>query len=236
MLRLPSSAKPPRQPIEVPTFEEIERITANLPKQVAALAWLGARTGLRPGELLGLDLANIEPFNLPLRTVKEGEPTTGALRVCQQMDCRAHEIVARLKTPKSWRTVKIGAGTVALILEHLAANGRTAAEGGLLFRTLEGNPMAHHYMNKRWAAAVRKAGLRRIRTHDMRHYFASALIEDGASPIFVRDAMGHSRTEETTDTYGHLFPDWDDKVRDTIDTRIARDKASALEAAAEAEK
>lgn len=225
MLALPRSTRPTPK-IEVPTFEEIEAISANLPPIVKAYAWLGARTGLRPGELLGLDLANIEPFDVRLRAVGD-EPTTGTVHVRQQIIARStSEISEVLKTPKSRRDVSIGAGTVALIREHLQANGRHPAEGGLLFQTEQGNAMGHHYIYRYWRKALADAGItRRIRLHDMRHYFASALIDAGASIIAVSEALGHSTTKETLDTYGHLFPNWQEKVRDILELRIAEDGA-----------
>ena len=235
MLKLPRSSRPTPK-IEVPTFEEIEAITANLPPIVAAYAWLGARTGLRPGELLGLDLANIEPFNVRLRAV-DNEPTTGTVHVRQQISTRSvTAILPNLKTGKSRRSVQIGAGTVALILEHLRANNRHAAEGGLLFQTEQGNTMGHHYVYRYWRRALVDAGItRRVRLHDMRHYFASALIDAGASVIAVSEALGHSSTRETLDTYGHLFPNWQEKVRDTLELRIAEDRAKALKLAVNAD-
>ncbi len=51
-----------------------------------------------------------------------------------------------------------------------------------------------------------RAGLRRIRFHDLRHTFGSLLIQAGASLAYVRDQMGHSSIQVTVDIYGHLIP------------------------------
>ena len=48
------------------------------------------------------------------------------------------------------------------------------------------------------------AGLRHIRFHDLRHTFASLLIQQGESLAYVRDQMGHASIQITVDTYGHL--------------------------------
>ena len=50
------------------------------------------------------------------------------------------------------------------------------------------------------------AGLRHIRFHDLRHTFASLLIQQGESLAYVRDHMGHASIRITVDTYGHLVP------------------------------
>ena len=50
------------------------------------------------------------------------------------------------------------------------------------------------------------AGLRHIRFHDLRHTFASLLIQQGESLAYVRDQMGHASIQITVDTYRHLVP------------------------------
>jgi integrase len=51
-----------------------------------------------------------------------------------------------------------------------------------------------------------KAGIRKIRLHDLRHTFGSLLIQNGASIVYVKDQMGHSSIQVTVDIYGHLIP------------------------------
>ena len=48
--------------------------------------------------------------------------------------------------------------------------------------------------------------MRRIRFHDLRHTFASMLIQNGESFVYVRDQLGHSSIQVTVDIYGHLVP------------------------------
>lgn len=56
---------------------------------------------------------------------------------------------------------------------------------------------------------LESASLRRIRSHDLRHTFASMSIPAGAPPPYVRDLMGHSGIKITVDIYGHLTPSAD---------------------------
>ena len=62
------------------------------------------------------------------------------------------------------------------------------------------------------------AGLRRVRFHDLRHTFASLLLQQGESLAYVKDQMGHSSIQVTVDIYGHLVPG---------DNRAAVDKLDA---------
>lgn len=44
-----------------------------------------------------------------------------------------------------------------------------------------------------------------LKLHDLRHTFASALIEEGQSIKYVQTVMGHASAKTTLDVYGHLF-------------------------------
>ncbi len=49
-------------------------------------------------------------------------------------------------------------------------------------------------------------GVHMIRLHDLRHTFASLLIQQGAPLTYVMEQMGHHSIRVTVDTYGHLVP------------------------------
>jgi integrase len=51
-----------------------------------------------------------------------------------------------------------------------------------------------------------KAKLRRIKFHDLRHTFASLLIQNDESLAYVKEQLGHSSIKTTVDAYGHLVP------------------------------
>lgn len=53
---------------------------------------------------------------------------------------------------------------------------------------------------------LKKAGMRRIRFHDIRHTYASLLPGDEESLGCIKEQMGHSSIQMTVDTYGHLVP------------------------------
>jgi integrase len=53
---------------------------------------------------------------------------------------------------------------------------------------------------------LKKAGLRHIRFHDLRHTYASLLLQNRESPVYVNEQLGHHSIQITVDTYGHLIP------------------------------
>ena len=76
-----------------------------------------------------------------------------------------------------------------------------------VFANQEGKPanmdnvkLRHFYPN------LAKAGLRRVRYHDLRHTFASLLLQNGEPLAYIKEQLGHSSITMTVDVYGHLEP------------------------------
>jgi integrase len=53
--------------------------------------------------------------------------------------------------------------------------------------------------------------------HALRHYYASLVIQSGASVKAVQARLGHASAVVTLDTYGHLWPDEEDRTRAAVD-------------------
>ena len=64
------------------------------------------------------------------------------------------------------------------------------------------------------------AKVRRVRFHDLRHTFATMLIQQGEGLAYVRDQMGHSSIKVTVDIYGHLVPGRNRQAVDKLDEQI----------------
>ena len=76
-----------------------------------------------------------------------------------------------------------------------------------VFANGEGNPPdMQNVKNRHFYPNLDKAGLRRIRFHDLRHTFASLLVQDGQPLAYVKDQLGHSSIKLTVDVYAHLQP------------------------------
>jgi integrase len=70
----------------------------------------------------------------------------------------------------------------------------------------DGTYMEQKYIRRVFKRILRKAGFQEMRSHDVRHTFASLLLSDGVSPVYVKEQMGHHSIKVTVDTYGHLIP------------------------------
>lgn len=79
--------------------------------------------------------------------------------------------------------------------------------------------MEQNYIRRIFKRILAKAGLREIRLHDTRHTFASLLLSNGESPVYVKEQMGHHSIQMTVDIYGHLIPSSNRAAINKLDTQ-----------------
>lgn len=63
----------------------------------------------------------------------------------------------------------------------------------------------------------KKANVKKIRIHDLRHSHASLLIELGFSPLLISERLGHENIETTLQTYSHLYPNKQSEVASKLE-------------------
>jgi len=205
--KLPKDEKD-RQVVPMST-EQMRALVAGVPAEMAAMIVVGAGTGMRQSEVLGLTVDRVDFLR---RTV----------RVDRQMLAVPGES-SRLGPPKtkaSVRTIPLPQVVVDALAAHLAAF--PASDGGAfpgLVFTRSGEPWTRQRFGHVWRPVARAAGLPAgTGFHALRHYYASLLIRHGESVKTVQARLGHASATETLDTYAHLWPDSDDRTREAIDT------------------
>ncbi|XOV85709.1 MAG: tyrosine-type recombinase/integrase [bacterium] len=78
----------------------------------------------------------------------------------------------------------------------------------MVFPNLVGKPISHaNLLQRTFYPALRRAGLRKIRLHDLLHTFASLLIANGEDVARVSRLLGHSSPVVTLKVYSHQLPD-----------------------------
>ena len=76
----------------------------------------------------------------------------------------------------------------------------------LVFPNEAGKPIdANNLVKRSFEGALRRAGVRKIRFHDLRHSYASLMIFQGEHPKYIQSQMGHASVSVTMDVYGHLM-------------------------------
>ncbi len=157
-------------------------------------------TGCRAGEILGAAWNHIEwksgEFRVR-RAFKEGhfqEP----------------------KTRTSYRSIPLA----AFLIKELKVWRLACPESpyDLIFPNLDGQPMSYsNLITRGFHPARKRAGIRRIRFHDLRHTFASLMISNGEDIVRVSRLMGHANASFTFNVYCHMLP----RKRDPIGDRLA---------------
>jgi integrase len=113
--------------------------------------------------------------------------------------------------------------TVAALRAHRArqaeerlAVGPGYQESGLVFTRLDGSPIHPERFSSWFRQHVRAAGLPRIRLHDVRHSYATAVLAAGVPAKVVSERLGHSAIAITMDTYSHVLPGLDELAAGTV--------------------
>ena len=89
-----------------------------------------------------------------------------------------------------------------------------------LFTTPQGTQLDPSNLRKVFYRLLVAAKLRRVRFHDLRHTFATLLIQQGKVSRTIRDQLGHSSIKVTVDTYGHLVLGGNRQAVDKLDERV----------------
>ena len=100
-----------------------------------------------------------------------------------------------------------------------------------VFTNEAGNPVdPDNFRNRVWPKLLSKAELRHFPIHSLRHTFASRLIQNGATLLYVQNAMGHHSAAFTLQVYGHFQPTGSRSEVDKLDaiTHEQRKKDTAV--------
>ena len=97
-----------------------------------------------------------------------------------------------------------------VLKEHRAA---TMLKSEFVFPAENGSLTTHQdHVDRPLHGALKRAGMRRIRFHDLRHSFASQLVSAGRSLKEVQELLGHESIQVTM-RYAHLAPE---RMRDAV--------------------
>ncbi len=182
------------------TADEARRFLTATAGERHGVVWaLMLSTGLRRGEVLGL---RWEDFDLD----------AGRLAVTQTVVVASNKAyVSEPKTVAGRRSVSLHPEMVEALRrrqaeqqEERALVGPAWRENGLVFTTALGSLIHPRNLARDFHAAVRRAGVRSIRLHDLRHTAATLALTGGAHPKQVQEMLGHARVAITLDVYSHV--------------------------------
>lgn len=204
------------QPVSPPSVEEVQALLsaadrlANSKNAQVARAWrrnrpmiyLAVDTGMRPGEYLALPRFNV---------------TRSEVKVDRAVERSGHKISVT-KTPAGWRWIDISPDTADMVIHYADAHA-TENSHDLVFPTQTGRwQTAANWRKLAFTAACFEAGLveevevngkiherQKYSPYDLRHFYASMLIENRLNLKRIQQLMGHTNITTTLNIYGHLI-------------------------------
>jgi len=157
-------------------------------------------TGLRQAELLGLRWRDID---LDMLSISVSQVLYKRKGICQFKEP---------KTSHSRRWVAMTPKLALFLREYKAEREQLYQEFGkertldsLVFGSVEDEPIDPCVLSHAFSKIVARAGLGRVRFHDLRHTFASLMLLRGAKPKVISEALGHSVIVFTMDCYSHII-------------------------------
>ncbi len=186
---------------------EVDELAASLPDRFRSLAVVAAYTGLRWGELAGLQVSDVDMLRrrLIVRSAlveASGQPPTLGVP----------------KSPASERTIALPRSVVDALALHLRDHPPV---DGMVWTTERGALLRRGSFGRIWRKAVEASVGLPCRVHDLRHTHAAWLIAAGEHPKAIQTRLGHSSIQVTIDRYGHLMDGLDDRTAARLD-EIAR--------------
>jgi integrase len=192
------------------TPEEAARFIVAARNDAFEGVWLlGLFGGLRLGECLGLRWGDVDL-------------ETGEVRVRQQAtEVYGHVEIGPLKTASSQRDIVISGTTLDSLRRRRAAADVAGHGSEFVFTTPTGRLLDRNNVRRRHFAEVcKKAEIKGLRPHDLRHSMTSHAIAAGLSPIVVARRLGHGSTRMTLDRYGHQLPGQQREAATALEGRL----------------
>ncbi|WP_182653108.1 site-specific integrase [Dietzia sp. CQ4] len=202
-------------PSSLITWDQIQAIRKEAKETVAAAITLGAATGLRGGELGGLRVSSVDFLRHEVHVTHQSQGRSSPWSW------------EELKSDKAQRVVPLTDDAGEALARMLHGAGRGPSEP--LFLTRRGGQFTSNTLGSSFTAARDRAKVTAFTFHDLRHFYASALISAGVSIRGVADLLGHEDPALTLRVYTKLFPGDRERARAAI-SDVMRDQSGTSDA------
>ncbi len=173
-------------------------------------------TGMRQGELLGLRWKDLDLI-------------TGSAAIQQTFYRMGRQQIFKApKTPTARRAVALPPVLVDELRRLREEQGELRRlfapaykDHDLVFCQPAGKPLqANNIVRRDFARTLKRAGLPRIRFHDLRHCHATLLLRQGVHPKVVQERLGHSTPAFTLHVYSHVLPGMQEEATRALEARL----------------
>ena len=201
LVGLPPTQKPEINPFT--TKEARAFLGGNRENQLYPIYHLALHSGLRLGEIAALRVSRDIDLTERTLTIRE---------------TRRQGVTGRPKSRESARRVSLAPEAVEVLREAVAHRPR----GELAF------PMDPGVVSRSMPGACDRAGVKRVRFHDLRHTHATSLIESGENIRAVSARLGHASSSFTLQVYAHVMPGMDEQLAEASGILFSTDAINTL--------
>lgn len=212
------AAEAPRKDTQETRFYELEDVARllNALDAVEDTQWqlffyMALYTGMRPGEIIGLNWSDISGNTLWVNA--------SAVHIKGGHTVRTE----RPKTKKSIRPIVLPQIIVDMLAVHRREQlayrlpfGTNWPEPDAVFTTDIGYRMNISSPTQKFAKLIRTNGLKPLPLYGLRHTAATTMIASGMNPRDVAYRLGHSQTSTTLNIYAHAFADANARATDAL--------------------
>ena len=185
------------------------------------LVVLGVTSGMRRGEMLGLQWKDVDLDAAVLNVRHSLEDTKAGLT---------------LKSPKTKtgkRDIHIPALAVEVLRAHKAEQdelwlqleiGISKGRNRYVFETFKDDtfgPVHPRAATRMFSTFIAKVNVPRITLHGLRHTAATSALRAGENILAVSRRLGHAKTSITLDTYGHAIIGDDEDIAANLEKRLS---------------
>ena len=196
------------EPEQVVKFLEVAKEDRLYPLYILALT-----TGMRFGEMLALHWKDVS-----LDDAKVSINYT-------LQDIAKHKLERKEpKTRASRRLIGLTRVAQAVLRDHrerqkvmLAKRDRISP---WVFCSKSGAPLRQSNVRRSFKKLLKRAELPRMRFHDLRHSFATLMLDAGEHPKIVQEMLGHTKIATTLDTYSHVLKGMQEEAVSRLDRRL----------------
>lgn len=194
------------------TADEVRIIVENAKEEeIYPIVMIALFTGMRKGEIMGLTWKNSIDFENNMIHV------VGSLCRIVHNDNQGGKTYATYeilepKTQKSIRNIPMNDLVKNVLIEQKGRQDREKAkykdiyvDNDLVFARSDGRYLNQRKFMNKYHDFLKRYGIRDCRFHDLRHSFASLLLESGTDMKVTSELLGHSTISTSMDIYSHVY-------------------------------
>lgn len=212
-------ADPPKVPhreISYLNEKEVRQMLTLLEKepiQYQTMITLLVYTGIRRGELCGLEWKDIDFENQVMHVVRSAQYIGNKTMITKEPKTKSgirhfslsiHACIL-LKKYKRWQ------------LEQKLNAGDRWEESDRLFTSWNGKPIHPDTVTDWFSKFIKRSGLPYVTLHSLRHTNATLMIAEGTDVCTVSRRLGHANTATTLNIYAHALKSKDREAANTLD-------------------